>query len=132
MLIELWERLRGYDKWVEAEAKVESSDVEQTAHRNRDGSMSYTWASGDQIVWIDSRGGRQCASFQVDDESPLYQLVGGEQIRIRYNPAKPEQYYFRELLQSRIRRFFQLALYAFLFLIVLTFLIWLRTIRGPR
>jgi hypothetical protein len=126
MLIEIWERLRGYDKWAEADAKIESSDVEQTPYTNRDGSVSYTWASGDQIAWIDSRGEKQCADFTVDDESPLYQLVGGETVKIRYNPAKPEQYYFRDLLRSRVRRFFQLTFYTILFLAVLAILIWLK------
>lgn len=30
MLIELWERLRGYDKWNEAQAKIESSTEKKT------------------------------------------------------------------------------------------------------
>ena len=29
MLIEIWERPHGYDKWVQTEAKIESSDVEK-------------------------------------------------------------------------------------------------------
>jgi hypothetical protein len=29
MLIEIWERLRGYDKWVQTEAKIESSNLEE-------------------------------------------------------------------------------------------------------
>jgi hypothetical protein len=132
MLIELWEKLRGYDKWVEADAKIDSSDVERTSHVDRGGNVSYTYASGDQIVWTDSRGEKQYADFTVDDESPLYQLVGGEKVKIRYNPQRPEQFYFRDLLKSRIRRFFQLTLYTLLFFAVLLLLLWLRWSAGPR
>jgi len=125
MLVELWERLRGYDKWIEADAKIESSKVEQAEHVDRGGNVSYTYASGDQVVWTDSRGGRQRADFKVDDESPLYQLVGGETVNIRYNPAKPEEFYFRDLLRSRMRRFFQLTFYTLLFLGFLALLLLL-------
>jgi hypothetical protein len=45
MLIEIWERLRGYDKWVQTEAKVESSQVEETVHSTRYG-IVYSYASG--------------------------------------------------------------------------------------
>lgn len=112
MLIELWEKLRGYHKWVQTEAKVRSSKVEKTAHYGRDGSVSYTWASGDQLVWTDEQGQPQSAEFKVDDESPLYQLVGGESVTIRYNPARPEEFYYRDLLRSRLNFFFRMALVA--------------------
>jgi len=119
MLIELWERLRDYDKWTEVQAKIESSKVKRTSHADRSGNVTYTWASKDQLVWTDSQGQKHRADFEIDDESPLYQLVGGEAVTIRYNPANPEQFYFRNLLRSRVRRFFQVAKYA---MIALTFL----------
>jgi hypothetical protein len=132
MLIELWERLRGYDKWVETDATIESSDVERTDYVDRAGNVSHTWASGDEVVWTDAHGKRESAKFKVDDESPLYQLVGGETVKIRYNPSKPEQYYFRELLRSRVHRFFQLTLYTTIFLVVLALLLWLRVAAGAK
>lgn len=125
MLIEIWERMRGYDKWVQTEATINSSNVEKTEHVDRAGNTSYTWASGDGLVWVDLQGQQHGADFRVDDESPLYQLVGGESVTIRYNPAKPDEYYFRELLRSRVRRLFQLALYTAIFVAVLACLIWL-------
>jgi hypothetical protein len=126
MLLEIWESLRGYDKWPEVAAKIESSNVERTDHVSSNGTVSYTWASGDQITWTDSRGEKQCADFRVDDESPLYQLVGGEAVKIRYNPARPRQFYFRDLLQSRTRRFFQVALYALILVCFLSLFVMLR------
>jgi hypothetical protein len=132
MLIEIWERLRGYDKWVPATAKIESSKAEKTAHYGRDGSVSYTWAAGDELVWTDLQGQQQSAEFKVDDESPLYQLVGGEDVAIRYNPARPDEFYFHELLQSRVRRFFQLVLYTCIFLAVLVCLLWLNILTHTR
>jgi hypothetical protein len=125
MLIELWERLRGYDKWVQTEAKIESSDIERKAHYGRDGSVNYSWASGDTITWTDTRGEHQTADFKVDDESPLYQLVSGEKVKIRYNPAIPNHFYYRDLLQSKVRRFFLLLFFGAIFCAVLGALILL-------
>ena len=132
MLIEIWEKIRGYDKWVEATARIDSSTVKKTAHYGRDGSVSYTWASQEELVWTDIYGQRQNAEFKVDDESPLYQLVGGENISIRYNPSKAKEFYFRELLKSRVRRFFQLTFYTCIFLLVLACLFWLNVYTHSR
>lgn len=102
MLIEIWERLRGYDKWELAQAKVESSQVVETAHPDRSGNVTYTYDSADVLVWVDRQGASQRAYFRVPDDSPLYHVVDGELVAIRYNPTNPEQYYFRELLQTRV------------------------------
>jgi hypothetical protein len=101
MLIELWERLRGYDKWVETDAIISSADMEEIKHTTRSGGTYSTYASGDVLSWTDQTGERQYADFKVSDSSPLYQLVGGESVRIRYNPADPHQYYFSALLRAR-------------------------------
>lgn len=42
MLIELWERLRGYHKWTETEAKIEFVKEEHT----------YRDTSGKGLVWL--------------------------------------------------------------------------------
>lgn len=119
MLIELWERLRGYDKWVQTTAKVESSIVEKTLHGNRSGPSSYSYRSRVVLRWKDKDLENEVAIFRVPDDSPLYMLVGGEAIPIRYNPAQPDQLYLRELLQTRVRTFAKQALLvAFLVLIV--------------
>ena len=102
MLIELWEKLRGYDKWIEAEAKIESSDLCAKPYRDRQGYEALACESKDTVTWVDRQGAQQRANFDVDDESPLYQLIGGESIPIRYNPLNPSQFYFRELLRSRV------------------------------
>jgi hypothetical protein len=108
MLIEIWERLRGYNKWIQTEAQFESSKVEESkqfgAYRQQDGS---TWASDDVLVWTDRQGQRHGVEFQVPDDSPLYQFVDGETVTIRYNPAKPDQFYLRELLRTRVRTAFK-------------------------
>lgn len=110
MLIELWEKFRGYDNWIQVSARIESSDVEKTPHYGRDGSVSYTWASGDELAWTDREGQRRSSEFKVDDESPLYQLVSGENVTIRYNPANPDEFYYRDLLRSRVNFFFRMTL----------------------
>jgi hypothetical protein len=129
MLIELWERLRGYDKWIEAQARIESSDVEKRPLTDRYGKVvDYAYSSGDRVTWTDPQGEKQYADFTVPDDSPLYQLVGGESVTIRYDPAKPDRYYFRELLRTRVHTAVKSTLAALLLLVVFGSLIFLRII----
>ena len=103
MFLELWERLRGYDQWVETQAAVERSDVSVTSYTGRSGEVIDTYDAGDVITWTDSNGEKQYATFDVEEGSPLFQLVGGESVTIRYDPAHPDRFYYRDLLRSRVR-----------------------------
>jgi uncharacterized protein DUF3592 len=117
MLIEMWERLRGLDEWVETEATITAADVEKTAHTDRRGHVSYSYGSGDEISWIDESGQKHSADFKLSDDSPLYQLIGGEKVTIRFNPRNPDEYHYPELLHARfvaVRRK-SLKVLAFLF-----------------
>lgn len=104
MFLELWERLRGYDQWVETQARIESSDVTATPYTSRSGrEVGYTYDAGDVITWTDSSGEKQYATFEIEQDSPLFQLIGGESVTIRYDPAHPDRFYYRDLLRSRVR-----------------------------
>jgi Protein of unknown function (DUF3592) len=104
MLIELWERLRGYDKWIAADATITRSDVQKIPVTDRYSGqvIDYNYASGDVLTWTDPSGEQQYAGFDVPDDSPLYQLIGGETVSIRYNPANPDQFYYRDLLKTHV------------------------------
>ena len=123
MLIEIWERLRGYDKWIKSEATVESSEPTNQELHGRDLSFSE-----DVIAWTDRAGEKHRAPINVQAHSPLFQLVQGSKIDIRYNPADPEGYYLRELLRSRVRKVFSTAMVAMLLIAALAFFGWLRTL----
>jgi hypothetical protein len=106
MLIELWERLRGYDKWVQTEAKIESSELEEkevASSRDRYGNdhTDFESASTCWICWTDTEGKEHRSFYEVWEDSPLYQLYDGQSITIRYNPANAEQFYIRGVLQSQ-------------------------------
>ena len=103
MFLELWERLRGYDQWVETQAAVERSDVSVTSYTGRSGEVIDTYDAGDLITWTDSSGEKQYATFEIEQDSPLFQLIGGESVTIRYDPAHPDRFYYRDLLRSRVR-----------------------------
>jgi hypothetical protein len=119
MLVEIWERLRGYDKWIETQAKIESSDVDKRPLTDRYGNViDYAYSSGDTLTWTDRQGEKQYADFTVPDDSPLYQLVGGETVTIRYDPAKPDRYYFRELLRTRVHTAVKTLVAVLLFVMV--------------
>lgn len=102
MLIELWERFRGYDRWIQAEATIMSSEMEDHEYRPSRAPVTHEYDSRDMLTWIDGQGNRQTGICRVPDDSPLYQLIGGEKVAIRYNPDKPEDYYFPELLKARL------------------------------
>lgn len=96
MLIELWERLRGYDKWTEADAAIvsfESVRKKLGVRALKRGSSSF---SSDLLSWTDDRGKRHFGAFINQDISPLYQMLEGETIRICYDPANPDRYYNRK------------------------------------
>ncbi len=124
MLLECWEQLRGYDKWIQTRAAIERSDVAATPYANRSGEiMGYTYDAGDVICWTDSKGEKQYASFEVEEASPLFQLIDGETVSIRYDPAHPDRFYYRDLLRSRVHSicrniFGTVCLLAFFFLII--------------
>jgi uncharacterized protein DUF3592 len=103
MFLELWERLRGYDKWVETQATIERSDVTATPYSGRSGRViGYNYDAGDVITWQVPNGERQYASFDVKEGNPLFQLLSGESVTIRYDPAHPDRFYYRDLLRSRV------------------------------
>ncbi len=111
MLIEIWERLRGYDKWIQVDARIESSNLEEIKHYDRYGEPEpSSWESDDEIVWTDKTGLEQRADFRVPEESPIYQLIDGAIVTIRYNPTSPEEFYYRELLRTRVHTAFKLTL----------------------
>lgn len=105
MLIELWERFRGYDHWILAEPDIEPSTMEDHEGTYR-GQTAHVYDSSDTFVWIDRRGHRRTGSCSVPDDSPLYPLARGEKITIRYNPDKPAEYYFLETLKARLHNSF--------------------------
>jgi hypothetical protein len=126
MLIELWERLRGYDKWVETTARFESADMQTQSHTDRGGNVSYTYSSFDTLVWTDTQGTEHSADFHVPDDSPVYQMIDGDKVTIRYNPAKPDHFYYRELLQTRVHSAAKIALVILFFLALVFLRVWLR------
>jgi hypothetical protein len=101
MLIELWESLCGYDKWIETDATIASSSLEEVRRKERSWGTYVNYGSADVLIWTDANGREHRAFFRVPQSSPVYKLLGGDTIPIRYNPARPDQFYMRELLQTR-------------------------------
>jgi hypothetical protein len=106
MLIGTWERIRGYDRWTETRATIKSSTV---AKVEAVWSRLYcktdpieTWWSTCLIEWTDETGRSHSASYAIPEGSPLFQLYDGNTVVIRYDPSRPGQYHFPDLLWSRI------------------------------
>jgi hypothetical protein len=133
MLIELWERYRGYNHWVPTEATIESSQMEDHEYTYR-GQTSHVYESGDTLVWIDRQGNRRTGDCEVPDDSSLYQFVGGEKVAIRYNPENPDEYYFPDLLKARLRSNFVgvVTVILFLALVMAPILVFFHVFGGRR
>lgn len=126
MITKLWERALGYDKWIETTATFKAAKAQKTPHNGRDGSVSYTYDSLDTISWTDQSGTTHRADFKVPDDSPIYQLIDGNQGTIRYDPAQPDRFYYADLFRTRITTVMQRIGYTILFLVILTLFIALR------
>ncbi len=99
MWLLLWEKMCGYDKWLETEATVQSRPPRPSPSAT---ALESTGA-GDILVWTDRTGNRHVADFIVPDDCTLYQKVSGDVLVIRYDPRNPGRYYFRQLHRIRIR-----------------------------
>jgi hypothetical protein len=132
MLIELWERLRGYHKWPQAEATVEFVKQEHTYHDSAGKELHYSYTTGDRLVWVDSGGEKRSAPFTPPGKGkdPKFQFAEGETATIRYNPANPEQYFFPRLSAMRVRYFVSTALTISAVAIFCVGYVWVREMLG--
>jgi hypothetical protein len=116
MMIEIWEHLRGYDKWPRTEATIKSSDLaEVEIGRVRYSSFSRAepideWKSANVLTWSDATGSVHEAEYTVAEDSPLFQLYDGQTISIRYDPLNPNQFYLRGVTSSKIHTWFKQTL----------------------
>jgi hypothetical protein len=129
MLIELWERLHGYDRWTSAVATVQSTKLSPVGELGSDKSNrppGLGLKSVCKIRWKDQNQNEHTAAFQAFEESPLYQLPEGDTVNIRFNPAKPSEYYLPSLTQSRLTRTWKLAVYTLILIVLgIGFLVFL-------
>lgn len=107
MFIEIWEKLRGYDKWTPVNAKILSSkldDVQVVAVPDGYGRVQTgdEWRSTCGIAWTDSNGKEHKAEFKVSENSPLFQMYDGQTLPIRYNPANPDRFYERGVARAKL------------------------------
>lgn len=133
MLIEIWERLRGYDKWIQTEATIKSSDLEEVEVGGAN-SRYYIdqpideWGSFCEIVWTDASGKLHTAEYEVSENSPLFQLYDGQTIIIRYNPTYPDLYYIRGVLRSKIISAFKYRVVPAIFIVLIVLVLFLRIV----
>jgi hypothetical protein len=120
MLIEIWERLRGYHKWIETQATIKSCSLEDLGVGPVRGDKSCRlglydqWQSKCEISWVDASGTGQTASYAVSERSSLFNLYEGQTVPIRYNPVRSSEYYVRDLFRHRAS-FILLSVVALLF-----------------
>jgi len=119
MLIEIWERLRGYDKWIQAEAAVNSWKVEKVfLRRAKGGARIYGWVGKGQIEWIDQTGVRHSQSVQLSKGTLVFKMHGLSPIVIRYDPVSPSIFYLREHLRYRVNNIAQVIIGVFVLIAI--------------
>ena len=107
MLIELWEKFRGYDEWIQVEAKLDQAVFERTIRRHK-GQRYDAYSSSACVNWVDQQGRSWRARFNVPVDS-LLKMSGREEILIRYNPSNPNDCYFPELVRSQVHSAMRMA-----------------------
>lgn len=114
MLTEIWEKVRGYDKWTKTEATVISSVPKPSgildggkAGKNPSATQ---WNAAVRIGWKDVAGEAYSEQFEVGEDSPLYQLCEGNTLYIRVNPKRPTQFYVPGLIESNVLAVWKAAL----------------------
>jgi hypothetical protein len=105
MLIEIWERMRGYDKWPQVTGTIQSSTlaeekIGEVYNQYTANDPIYEWESTNTLAWTDASGNQHAAEYKVNEDSPLFQLYDGQSVTIRYNPADPGQFYLRGVTSS--------------------------------
>ena len=95
MFIEVWERLRGFDRWLETQARIESIRWWGVPdHHNQE--LGSRWRVLFKIVRISyaAHGG---AHFSKTVLFPAFRfdLNTGDELAIRYAPTDPEKVYVR-------------------------------------
>jgi hypothetical protein len=114
MLIEWWEKLRGYGKWPETTATVVSSVPTPAGVLDGDkpakNPSATQWNSVVRIVWKDSASQSHSEQFEVGEESPLYQLCEQDMLIIRVKPGEPDEIYVRGLIGSKVSIIWKSAL----------------------
>jgi hypothetical protein len=110
MLIEIWEHLRGYDKWIQTEATIKSSQVEKVVRRKRKGQLIYGWNGMKEITWVDQAGARRTEMFEVRDNPLVFEKFEHKSVIVRYNPAAPSDFFVRELLRYQVNLAAKIAL----------------------
>jgi len=111
MLLEIWESLRGYDKWVRTDATVKTSELAQQwiaaspsekGEQKPRGAAIKEWRSTCTLAWADGANREHTAQFEVSDNSPLFQLYEGMIVSIRYDPNNPAEFYLPGVMKSRV------------------------------
>lgn len=106
MLIEIWERLWGYDRWIETEATIKSSTLEMPeagkdkSERRNFNNTYLTWQATCEATWTDRSGTLHKGKFVAGERSPLFQLYDGQTVSLRYNPRNPDELYIRGMLRT--------------------------------
>jgi hypothetical protein len=123
MLIEFWERLRGYDKWTETAATVQSSTLDNfrfgsESEKQAGRGQPLVWQSVCKIEWKDHHDNQFTATFEAFEESPLYQLRAGDTVTIRFNPQRPAEFYLRGLLKSDLAYSWKIGVYTIMLVLV--------------
>jgi hypothetical protein len=121
MLIEAWERLHGYHRWTPTTAIVQSAElcrVGELGHGESKPSTALGWESACTMKWKDQNQVEHTAVFHAYEESPLYQLVEGNTVELRFNPSNPSEYYLRGLIESHVIRTWRLTIYAVMVIVL--------------
>ncbi len=96
MLIKIWERIRGIDKWPETTATVTSVNYYSASKAGDLADVGFRYR--------DAKGEDHYGSYTVDSMTSLYNINADDTFSVWYNPKKPDQNFSDEIEGTANRR----------------------------
>jgi hypothetical protein len=104
LILEFWERLRGFDQWPLTEGKVRSSAVHRTTLRGKGGRLVDSWRTVLEVEWTDPDGLQRTRKIGLRAVSSDFNSIGSTNLSVRYKPTDYSKFFVREELRQKVLR----------------------------
>jgi hypothetical protein len=112
LVIEFWDKFRGFNTWVKAEARVIESRVQAVdLAGNRTVNSAKRAAYSDAVIrftWMDTGETTHSGEIRAPEDSSFFQLIEGDALPIKFNPRIPNEFYVpglnRDQTASAVKR----------------------------
>jgi len=115
MLVKIWERLRGIDKWPQTTATVTEITYDSLPRGGHMANVAFRYR--------DPNGEDQYWTYTVDSMTSLYNIQPNDTFSVWFNPKRPEQN-FSDEIESTANRTLVIILFAAVMIALIVF-VWI-------